>query len=136
MLRGLSPGDPRMLPVTQRANRTAGWLYLSLLGASTAFGQAATAPATAPTPAPASGIPAPADVATSAAQPPLSDEDPARTRAAIVEALAEGNEPLDANRAAELARKTAPSLRSARAATARAKAAASQAFVAVYPRVD
>jgi outer membrane protein TolC len=116
-----------MFHVTRPAHHTVGWLAVSWLWAGVALAQAA-APTDVPPP---ESVPVDA-----AAQPVLADEDPSRTRTAILEALAQGNEPLDANRAAELARATSPSLRSARAATARARAAASQAFVAVYPRLD
>lgn len=51
-------------------------------------------------------------------------------------ALQEGAESMSADEAAVLSRKTAPSLARAQAATRRAEEAATQALIAVYPRLD
>ena len=76
-----------------------------------------------PPPAPASGGPAPTP-------------EPSRVGATLAEALRAGTEVLTADRAAALAVQSAPSLERARAANDKAREAAAQAWLGVYPRLD
>ena len=94
-------------------------------------------PAQAQQPAPAAPVPAqPAgtpEPAAAAAAPVPTDAAPGFD---FGEALRANGEPLTADRAAELAVARAPSVARARSARERARAAASEALVAVYPRLD
>jgi outer membrane protein len=105
-------------------------------------------PATGPVPvAPAQGAAtpggsgprvAPAAPATDAAAAPVQVDrgDDSESLFELAQALREGAETMSADQVAALAVKTAPNVRSAQAANARAREAASEALVAVYPRLE
>jgi outer membrane protein len=93
---------------------------------------AAPAPAAAPA-APAPPAQAPAQPSAAVAAPPRSEEQSDTFN--LTEAL-RGGQPLTSKEAAKKALATAPSLARAEASALRAEAAAAQANVAVYPRLD
>jgi outer membrane protein TolC len=128
---------PAMLERTHRApraRRALGVLFSISIAAAPSVLRAQPAPA-APAPATAPAAPPPAAPAPAASAP--ASGGPGEERPFdLAAALREGTAPLSANEAAQRAVATAPSMDSARAATAQANAAASQALVSVYPRIE
>ncbi len=95
----------------------------------------ATVPAPGAAPAaPAAAAPTPAAAAQAAT--PGTQIDNGTDTFDLSRALAEGAESMDADQAAALAVKTAPSIAKAEAASEQARKAAAQAEVALYPRLD
>ncbi len=97
-------------------------LLLSFVAASQGAAQPSPGPAPA---APAAPAPAQADRA----------ED-SESLSELAQALRQGAETMSADQVAAIAVKTAPTVRSAQAANERARRAASEALVAVYPRLE
>jgi outer membrane protein TolC len=90
-----------------------------------------------PTPAAAPAAPAPAAPPAPAATPvPAAPGAGEEQKFDLAASLREGSAPLSADEAAQRAVATAPTMESARAATLQANAAASQALVSVYPRLE
>jgi outer membrane protein TolC len=107
-------------------------------------GELAAAQQPAPAAPPAAAAPAQPAAPAAPAAPGLSDSDidagkqisEHESLEQLAQALREGSEPMDADQVAALAVKTSPSVKAAQAANRRALEAASEALVAVYPRLD
>jgi outer membrane protein len=116
---------PLPLDAAQPAVRAAAFAIAALcsLGWSAAAQPAGSAPPSAPaTVPPAAG--------------PVDQGVEGESLSELAQALREGSETLTADQVAAIAVKTSPNVRSAQAANERARRAASEALVAVYPRLD
>jgi outer membrane protein TolC len=109
-------------------------LLFSLSGV--AAGASAQAPAQQPAAAPPSSAPAAAPPASPAPAAGPTDDGEGRPLEFVIDELRRGATPIDSDAAARRAVKTAPSISKAKAAADQARAGASQALIAVYPRVD
>jgi outer membrane protein TolC len=121
---------PQSPPAAAPASAAPSAMQPAATPAAAPTGASAPAPASTPEPAATPAVAAPAP----AASAPASST--AATSFDLAEVLRRGGEPLTADQAAKLAVQSAPTIERARAATEQAREAASEAFIAVYPRID
>jgi outer membrane protein len=143
-----APRPDLLLAMLSASLRSAALCAAACVGLTASHVAAEQQPAPAPAPQAASSAPASAAAAAAPAAPSAAPPAPAPTAAPaaprdqgsdsfdLARALAEGSEAMTADQVAALAVKTAPSMAKAEAVNEQARKAASQAMVAVYPRVD